>query len=141
LIILSAILFILEIYVTSQGLLTIGGIISLVMGSLILFESDVPFFRVSWEVIMIAVMIIAAFFIFLVALGIHAQFKKQKTGKEGIVGEVGRAKTDITKDGGSVFVHGEYWDAISEKKIKKGSTIKVISVKEMVLNVEETEST
>jgi membrane-bound serine protease (ClpP class) len=100
LIILSAILFILEIYVTSQGLLTIGGIISLVMGSLILFESDVPFFRVSWEVIMIAVMIIAAFFIFLVALGIHAQFKKQKTGKEGIVGEVGRAKTDITKYGG-----------------------------------------
>jgi membrane-bound serine protease (ClpP class) len=141
LIILSAILFILEIYVTSQGLLTIGGIISLVMGSLILFESDIPFFRVSWEVIMIVVIIIAAFFIFLLALGVHAQFKKQTTGKEGIVGEIGRAKTDITKDGGSVFVHGEYWNAISEKKIKKNSTVKVVSVKEMVLNVEETEST
>ncbi|MGB3477907.1 MAG: NfeD family protein, partial [bacterium] len=62
------------------------------------------------------------------------------TGKEGIVGEIGRAKTDIIKDGGSVFVHGEYWNAISEKKIKKDSTVKVISVKEMVLNVEETES-
>ncbi|KPJ74246.1 serine protease [candidate division TA06 bacterium DG_78] len=141
LIILSAILFILEIYVTSQGLLTIGGIISLVMGSLILFESDVPFFRVSWEVIMIVVIIIAAFFTFLVALGIHAQFKRQTTGKEGIVGEIGHAKTDITKDSGSVFVHGEYWNAVSDKKIKKGSKVKVIGVKEMILNVEETEST
>jgi membrane-bound serine protease (ClpP class) len=141
LIILSAILFILEIYVTSQGLLTIGGIISMVMGSLILFESDVPFFRISWEVIMIVVIIIASFFIFLLALGIHAQFKRQTTGKEGIVGEIGSAKTDITKDGGSVFVHGEYWNAVSEKKIRRGSKVKIVGVKEMVLNVEEAAST
>lgn len=140
LIILSAILFILEIYITSQGLLTIGGIISLVMGSLILFESDVPFFRVSWEVIMIVVIIIASFFIFLVTLGIHAQFKKRATGKEGIIGEVGTAKTAIKSDGGSVFVHGEYWNAISDKPIKKDSKVKIVGVKEMVLKVELSEA-
>lgn len=140
LIILSAILFILEIYITSHGFLSIGGIISLVMGSLILFESDVPFFRVSWEVIMIVVIIIASFFIFLVTLGIHAQFKKRATGREGIIGEVGTAKTAIKPDGGSVFVHGEYWNAISDKPIKKDSKVKIVGVKEMVLKVELSEA-
>ena len=139
LLMLSAILFILEIYITSGGLLTVGGIISLVMGSLILFESDMPFFRVSWEVIMIVVIIIAAFFIFLVSMGIHAQFKKRATGKEGIVGEIGVAKTDIKPEGGSVFVHGEFWNAISDKTIKKGRNVKVIDVKEMILRVESVE--
>ncbi len=92
LIALSAILFILEIYTTSGGLLTVGGIISLVLGSLILFESNVPFLRLSWEVIVIVVIIIAAFFIFLLSMGIHAQFKKRATGREGIIGEIGVAK-------------------------------------------------
>lgn len=136
LIILSAILFILEIYITSHGLLTVGGIVSLVLGSLILFESDVPFLRLSWEVIMIVVIIIAAFFIFLLSLGIHAQFKKQASGKEGIIGEIGEAKSDIEPSGGTVFVHGEFWNAVSDQKIKKGSKITVIAVKEMILKVE-----
>jgi len=140
LILLSAILFILEIYITSGGLLTVGAVISLVLGSLILFESDVPFFRLSWEVIMIAVVIIAAFFIFLLSLGIRAQFKKRQTGRDGIIGELGVAKTDIKPSGGTVFVHGEYWNAVSDKSIKKGSKVKIIDVEEMVLRVELTES-
>ncbi len=140
LIALSAILFILEIYITSGGLLTVGAIISLVLGSLILFESDVPFFRLSWEVIMIAVVIIAAFFIFLLSLGIRAQFRKRKTGREGIIGEVGVAKTDIKPSGGTVFVHGEFWNAVSDKQIKKGSNVKIINVDEMILKVEPVES-
>lgn len=85
---------------------------------------------------MIAVVIIAAFFIFLLSLGLRAQFKKRQTGKEGIIGEVGVAKTDIKPSGGTVFVHGEYWNAMSDKLIKKGSGVKVIDVKEMVLKVE-----
>ncbi len=140
LIFLSAILFILEIYITSGGLLTVGAVVSLILGSVILFESDVPFFRLSWEVIMIAVVIIAAFFIFLLSLGLRAQFKKRQTGKEGIIGEVGVAKTDIKPSGGTVFVHGEYWNAMSDKSIKKGSRVKIIDVKEMVLKVEPLES-
>ena len=136
LIMLSAILFILEIYITSGGLLTIGGIISLLFGSLILFESDVPFLRLSWEVIVIVIVIIAAFFIFLLSLGIHAQFRKKVTGKEGIVGEIGVAKTDIKPSGGTVLIHGEFWNAVSDKVIKKDSKVKIVNVKEMVLKVE-----
>jgi len=136
LIILSAILFILEIYVTSQGVLAIGGIISLVMGSLILFESNVPFLRVSWEVIMIVAIIIAGFFIFILAMGVRAQFKRRVTGKEGLVGEIGTAKTDIKPTGGTVLVHGEYWNAVSDTLIKKNQKVKVVSVKEMIVHVE-----
>ena len=136
LIILSAILFILEIYVTSQGLLTIGGIIALVMGSLILFESDVPFLRVSWEVIMIVAIIIGGFFIFLLFMGVRAQFKKKVSGREGLVGEIGVAKTDIKPSGGTVLVHGEYWNAVSDVPIKKNQKVRVIRIEKMVLHVE-----
>lgn len=140
LIVLSAILFILEIYITSHGILTIGGIVSLVAGSLILFESDVPFLKISWEVIVIAVAIVAGMFLIIALLGIRSQFKKRVTGKEGIVGEIGVARTDITSSGGTVFVHGEFWNAISSSTIKKNSRVKITGVSEMTLHVEQTES-
>ncbi|UCF70628.1 MAG: nodulation protein NfeD [candidate division WOR-3 bacterium] len=140
LIILSAILFILEIYVTSQGLLTIGGIVALVFGSLILFESDVPYLRVSWEVIMLVVIIVAGFVIFLLTLGVRAQFRKRATGSEGLVGEIGTARTDIGSDGGTVFVHGEFWNAVSEKKIASGKKVRVVKVENMTLKVEGSEA-
>ncbi len=135
LIVLSAILFILEIYITSQGLLTIGGIFALVFGSLILFESDVPYLRVSWEVIMLVVIIVAGFVIFLLTLGVRAQFRKRATGSEGIIGEIGTAKTDIKSEGGTVFIHGEFWNAVSSQTIKKGQKVKVVAVKNMILTV------
>lgn len=138
LIILSAILFILEIYITSQGLLTIGGVFALVFGSLILFDSDVPYLRVSWEVIMLVVIIVAGFVIFLLTLGVRAQFRKRSTGSEGMIGEIGTAKTDIKPEGGTVFVHGEFWNAISDQKIKKGQKVRVVAVKNMILTVETT---
>lgn len=140
LIFLSAVLFILEIYMTSNGLLAIGGIVALVFGSIILFESDVPFLRLSWEVIMFAVGIIAAFFIFLVSLGIRAQFRKKRTGQEAIVGEIGIAKTKIDQSGGTVFVHGEFWNAVSDTVIKKDARVRVVSVEAMILRVEFVES-
>ena len=137
LIILSAIFFILEIYVTSHGLLSVGGVISLVIGSLILFGSDQPFLRVSWEVIMVVVIIIVIFVGLLLFLGIKAQFRKPSAGKEGLVGERGIARTDIDDKGGTAFVHGEWWNAVSEKPIKRGAKIRVIDSEGMILKVEE----
>jgi membrane-bound serine protease (ClpP class) len=136
LIVLSAVLFILEIYITSQGLLTIGGIFALVFGSLILVESDVRYLRGSWEVIMLVVIIVAGFVIFLLTLGVRAQFRKRTTGSEGIIGEIGTANTDIKPEGGTVFVHGEFWNAISDRVIKKGRKVRVVAVKNMILTVE-----
>ncbi len=137
LIILSAIFFILEIYVASHGLLSVGGVVSLIIGSLILFESDLPFLRVSWEVIMIVVIIIVVFVGLLLFLGVKAQFRKPSAGKEGMVGEIGVARTDIDNQSGSVFVHGEWWNAVSVKPIKKGTKVRVVGSQGMVLQVEE----
>ena len=140
LIILSAILFTLEIYITSHGILTVGAVISLVMGSLILFESNVPYFRLSWEVIMISVILVVAFFLLLLSLGVRAQLRRETTGQRGMIGEIGVAKTEITHGAGTVFVHGEFWNATSETMIKKNAKVKVVDVKAMVLKVEVVES-
>jgi membrane-bound serine protease (ClpP class) len=137
LIVLSGLLFFLEIYITSHGMLTIGGIVSLLLGSLILFESGVPFISLSWTTIVIAVAIIAGFFLFLAGMGIHAQLRRKASGKEGMIGEVGMAKSRIDKDGGSVYIHGEYWNARSFVVIKKGSKVRVVEISNMVLTVEE----
>jgi membrane-bound serine protease (ClpP class) len=69
-------------------------------------------------------------------LGVRAQFRKRATGSEGIIGEIGTAKTDIKSDSGTVFVHGEFWNAISNQTIKKGQKVKVVAVKNMILTVE-----
>lgn len=139
LIVLAGILFILELQIPSHGLLTIGGLISFVLGSLILFESDVPYLRTSMGLIAIAAIITGLFFLLVVGLGIRAQFKRPKTGTEGLVGVYGTARTQVKKTG-TVLVHGELWKAESEEAIKAGTKIVVTEVKEgMVLKVKPAE--
>ncbi|MBI3815200.1 MAG: nodulation protein NfeD [Nitrospinae bacterium] len=140
LILLSIILFILEIKVTSYGALTLGGIISLVLGSIMLIESPAPYMKISFYVILPAAAATAAFFIFLVGAGIKAQRKKPTTGKEGLIGEAGIAESDIMGSAGSlcegkVFVHGELWDAHSSEEIKSGSEVVVTGVEGLKLTV------
>ena len=89
---------------------------------------------------MLVVIIIAGFVIFLLTLGVKAQFRRRATGSEGIVGEIGVARTDIKPSGGTIFVHGEFWNAVSDGKIKKGSKVRVIDVREMILRVEAIDS-
>lgn len=135
LILLSIVLFILEIKVTSYGALTLGGIISLVLGSMMLIESPAPYMKISFYVILPAAIATAAFFIFLVGAGIKAQKKKPTTGKEGLIGETGIAESDI-KGEGKVFVHGELWEAYSSEEIKRGSEIVITGVEGLKLTVE-----
>jgi len=133
---LSAIILIIDIYAPSHGILTAGGIISLVFGSVILFDSDVPYLRVSWEVIMAVVIVITTFVVLLLILGVRAQFKKPTTGREGMIGEEGEARTKVNENGGTVFVHGEYWTAVSDRPVDKDHRVKVVEVKGSVLKVE-----
>jgi len=136
LIIFGIILFLLEVKIPSYGLLTVGGIVSLVLGSLMLFESPLPFLRVSWEVIAAATVTTALFFIFAIGFALRAQQRKPTTGREGLVGEVGEA-VDAFKNGqGQVLVHGEIWQATSSDKIKKGDPIKVIGVAGLKIKVQ-----
>jgi membrane-bound serine protease (ClpP class) len=135
LIILGVILFIAELKVVSHGVLTIGGIVSLFLGSMMLIETDVPYMDISLSVIIPMVAVTAAFFIFAIWLALRAQSRKVATGVEGMVGELGTASTDIAA-GGTVHIHGEYWNAQSEKPITKGDRIRVVGIEGLVLKVE-----
>lgn len=137
LILFGVLLFIAEIKVISHGLLTVGGIISLLLGSLMLFDSPDPALRVSFKVLIPSVAIISLFFAAVIALVVKAQMQIQYTGSEGMAGEEGEAMTDVHDDG-RVFIKGEHWHAFSDKKIEKGKKIKVVKVEGLKLKIEET---
>lgn len=134
LIILGIILFVVELKVVSYGLLTIGGLISLVLGSIILFEPSPPFYRLSYSLIGAVVLATALFFVFAATLVIKAHMKKSVTGIEGMIGLKGKATTRIERTG-KVFVNGEYWNAVSDEIIDEGSDIIVTAVDGLNLHV------
>ncbi|MCL5123818.1 MAG: nodulation protein NfeD [Deltaproteobacteria bacterium] len=134
LIILSLILFILEIKIQSFGLFSIGGIISLTLGSVMLFDSGESTMRVSWGVIIPTVIAISSFFIFVLGLVIKAWMHRPRTGQQGMAGEVGVAITDIDPTG-KVLTRGEYWNARSDVRIPKGSAVRVAKVKDLEITV------
>ena len=134
LILLAVILFILEIKVTSFGMLSVGGIIALFLGSLMLFDSPAPFLRVSLDTIIPVVAVTSGLLILAISLAIKAQRRKPTTGKEGLLGETGVAKSTIDPQG-KVFIHGEYWDAISDEPIPEGTRVKAIEVNNIVIKV------
>ena len=135
LIILGIVLFALEIITPTFGGLALGGVIALVLGSMILISPDSPYGDISLQVIIPIALFSAAFFLTIAYLGAKAQFRKPITGKEGMIGETGIAKTHIDKKGGKVFIHGEIWDAYSDEEIKKGEEVEVIDVKGLKLKV------
>jgi len=135
-IIFGVILFIAEIKVMSHGMLTVGGVISLIMGSLLLFDTTEPALRLSLQVLIPAVLVASGFFIVVIWLAVKAQFRKHFTGAEAMIGSEAEVVKDIA-DEGEVFLIGEYWKATSEKPIKKGAKVKVIKVEGLSLTVEE----
>jgi membrane-bound serine protease (ClpP class) len=135
LIILAIILFVLEIKIVSHGVLTIGGIISMVIGSIMLFESPAPFMKLSLYVILPAVVITTLFFTLIIGLAVKAHRRKPVTGPEGLLGAEGVASTDITKDGGMVLLHGERWAAYSDEPISKNEKVKVEAVLRLKVKV------
>ena len=134
LILFAVILFIAEIKVMSHGLLAVGGVVSLLLGSLMLIESPADYMSISLGVIIPAVLVSAGFFIFAVTMAIRARIKKPTTGKEGLVGETGIAATDLSPEG-KVSVHGEFWNAVSDEPVEKGGKVQVIGTKDLKLKV------
>jgi membrane-bound serine protease (ClpP class) len=134
LIILALVLFIAEIKIVSHGMLTVGGVIAMVFGSLMLFDSPEPYLRLSWSVILPTVLLTTLFFVIVVTKVIKAHKRKPVTGDEGLVGEKGMADTDIMPEG-KVFVRGEYWDAESSDRILKGEKVVVTAVEGMRVKV------
>jgi len=135
LILFAIILFIAELKVVSHGILAVGGVVSLVIGSLMLFQSPDPSLRVSWGVLIPAVTITSLFFIAVIAIALKAQLRPRQGGKEGMEGEEGRAITDVFAEG-KVLIHGEYWNAESDVPVTQGSKIRVTRVEQMKVKVE-----
>lgn len=127
LIILALVLFILEVKVASYGMLTVGGIIALTLGSLMLIDSSAPFLQISRVVIATTVTVVTAFFLFVLTFVVRTQRTRFVSGREGMVGERGTAVTGIGADG-KVFVHGEYWDAFSREPIAAGEEVEVVGM-------------
>lgn len=134
LILLAIVMFLLEVKVPSGGLLTVGGVVSMAIGSIMFVDSPLPFMRVSFAVIIPSIIATALFFLFAVGMGLRAQRRKVTTGDRGIIGEVGTARSNIGESG-EVFVHGEHWRARSEEPISSGSRVEVVAVDGMLLTV------
>jgi membrane-bound serine protease (ClpP class) len=136
----SLILFIADIKVPSHGVLTAGGIASFVIGSLLLTERQAPFLRISLTLIVTMAALTAAFFAFAVGAGLRAQRRKVTTGREGLVGAVGVARSQLGPEG-TVFVQGEIWTAESvDGVIPAGSRVRVTQVEGLRLRVKKEEA-
>jgi len=141
LILLAVVLFILEVKITSYGALTIGGVIALTLGSLMLIEPSAVYLTISWEYILAGVGVTVLLFVFIIFYAIKAQFRPPVTGEEGLVGMVGVARTDLNPTG-KVYIHGELWNAVSlvpREIIKTGEEVQVIKVEGMKLMVKKKE--
>ncbi len=130
LIALAIIFFIAEIKVTSYGMLSVGGIISLILGSIMLFEN----MRVSLKLMAPTIALVGGFFVIVATLAFRAYRSKPKSGMEGLIGEVGTVKQRIDPEG-LVFVHGEYWRAVSPEPIDEGEKVRVENMEGLVLKV------
>jgi membrane-bound serine protease (ClpP class) len=127
LIILALVFFILEVKVQSYGMLSAGGIAAMVIGSMMLINSPVPELRPSLRFIIPVALGMSMIVIFLVFLVLRAHSRQAFTGREGMVGKLGRAMTDLSPVG-RVFVHGEIWEAEAEEPVGKGDKIRVVAV-------------
>lgn len=130
LIALAIIFFIAEIKVASYGILSLGGVVSLTLGSIMLFE-DVG---VSLRLMAPTIVLIGGFFVIVSTLAFRAYHSKPQSGIEGLIGEVGVVEKPIDPEG-LVFVHGEYWRAVSSEKLQPGEKVAVEEVTGLLLKV------
>lgn len=135
LILVAVILFILEVKVVSYGMLSVGGIATLFLGSLMLFESADPYYKLSLSLVIGVTAFTALFFVVGLGLAIRVQRKKPTTGTEGLIGEPGVVTVSLTPEG-TVKVHGEIWKAVAGGSIETGGKVRVKAVEGMLLKVE-----
>lgn len=136
LIVFGIILLILEVKVTSYGLLGVGGVLSLLLGSMMLIDSPLPELQVGMRLILPITLGVSAILLFLVRLAVQAQLLRPVTGEIGMLDELGKALSAIPAGGvGSVQTHGEIWTATSSEPISAGEKVRVVAVEGLVLTV------
>ncbi|MGD8286165.1 MAG: NfeD family protein, partial [Desulfobacterales bacterium] len=140
LIVLAIIFFIMEMKITSYGLLSVAGIVALLLGSLMLFEGNTPDMKLSLNVLLPTIILISGFFVVIASLVFRAQISKPTTGSQGLVGEIGIVKQALAPEG-KVFVHGELWNAWAREAIDEDVKVRVVEVVNLVLEVEPVDET
>jgi membrane-bound serine protease (ClpP class) len=128
-------LFMIDVFAPTHGVLTAGGIISFLIGSMMLFNRSDPVFRLSLAYIIPATVITAAFFIFIVGKGLRAQQLPIKVGKDTMLGKIVQALTPIDANGGKIMVEGEYWNATSETPVGPGQSVEITAVEGLTVKV------
>jgi membrane-bound serine protease (ClpP class) len=135
LLVLALALFILEAEFASHGILGAGGAVSMILGALLLIDSPLPELRIRVSTAIGLTLPFAIITVFLLSLVLRARAHKVTTGSAGLVDEVGLAHTPLGPKG-KVFIHGEFWDAISSKPVEAGAPVRVVAVEGLVLKVE-----
>ena len=128
-------LFVFDAFAPTHGVLTVGGIVAFLIGSLMLFDRGDPLFRLSLAYIIPATIMTALFFVFVLAKGLRAQSLPIKAGKETMLGKTVAAFTPIDAAGGKVFVEGEYWNAVSDTPVEQGKPVEISAVLGLTLKV------
>ncbi len=134
LILLAFIFFILEFKIVSYGLLSLAGLVSLMLGGMMLFRGGEGGVNISWSVLIPTVAIVSLFFILVAGIVFRSHLVKPMTGPAGMVGERGVAYTPLNPEG-QIFVHGEYWQAVSDEPIAKGEAVVVLKVEDLKVRV------
>jgi len=138
LILVAFLLFGLEAKFTSHGVLGIGGVVALTLGGLLLVDGPIPEMRVKlWTALAVSVPF-GLISVFLMSIAIRARRNKVTTGEQGMIGEIGVARTELAP-AGKVFVHGEVWDAHATSNIRAGESVRVRQVNGLRLEVEPAE--
>ena len=135
LLVLALVLFVLEAKFATHGVLTVAGALAMVLGALMLVQSPVPELRIHLSTALAVALPFALVTSFLVTLAVRARLAKVQTGAQGMVDEIGVAYTALTPEG-KVFIHGEYWNAVSSAPVEAGAEVRVKSVERLTLKVE-----
>ena len=135
LMVLALVLFVLEAKFATHGVLTVAGAVAMVLGALMLVESPAPELRIRLATALAVVLPFALVTSFLLTLAVRARRAKVQTGAAGMVDEIGIAYTALAP-AGKVFIHGEYWSAVSSAPVEAGARVKVKSVEKLTVKVE-----
>lgn len=134
LLVLAVVLFALEAKLASHGVLAAGGAVSMVLGAVLLVEGP-PVLRIRLTTALAVTLPFTLITVFLLSLVIRARLRPPVTGQAGLLNETGVAWTDLSP-AGTVFVHGEYWNAVASSPLPKGSAVRVAAVEGLLLKVE-----
>ena len=132
---LAIVLFVIDIFAPTHGILTGGGILSFLLGALMLFNRADPSFRLSLAYIIPGVLLTTAFFLFVVGKGLRAQSLPVGAGRETMIGKVVPALMAIDASNGKVFIEGEIWNAVSEEPVEKDAPVEVVAIEGLKLKV------